>query len=189
MLTTQRYKLTGVSPLLMHNGRLADPLNPHAKAMKEISSIRKKSDEDYEELARREWVGGMYEDDEGYPCLPAEAINATIIEGARKSKLGKQFAPAVFVDKDARLKIGDSRKAAELWGDDRYRDTRSVKVTTNKVSRTRPRFEKWSAEIEVQINTDIVNPGQVTKALEDAGLLVGLLDYRPRYGRFEVEAI
>ncbi len=31
--------------LLMHNGQLADPLNPHAKALKAFTSKKKKSDD------------------------------------------------------------------------------------------------------------------------------------------------
>lgn len=187
MIQTIQYRLTGVVPLLMHNGQLANPLNPHTKSMKEMSGIRKKTEDDLAELSRREWLGGLYTDSEGFPCLPADVLLATLIEGAKKSKLGKQFAPGCFIEADARLKIGDTRKAVDLWGDPEYVDFRGVKVTQSRVMRTRPRFPKWATDVEVHVNTTLVNLSQVDKAWEDAGVQVGVGDYRPRFGRFNVE--
>lgn len=189
MLETYTYKLEGVCPLLMHNGQLADPLNKHTKSIKEVSSKRKKTDEDFEELARREWLGGLYLNEDDKLILPADLLLASLIGGAKKSKLGKQFAPAVFIDKDPLLKIGDSRPARELWEDGRYVDTRGVKVSMSRVMRTRPRFDKWSLTVDCLINPTIVDPPTVLRAWEDAGQMIGLGDYRPRFGRFNVEAI
>ena len=52
--------MQGVSPLLCHNGQTADPRNTYAKAMKAVSSKRKKTDADFDELARLEWLAGIY---------------------------------------------------------------------------------------------------------------------------------
>ncbi len=46
------------SPLMMHNERLADRLNPYTKYMEEISKKRSKTERDLEELGRREFIGG-----------------------------------------------------------------------------------------------------------------------------------
>lgn len=55
MLEELKIKIVGISPLLMHNGQTSDPLNRFSKQLKAVSSKRKKSDEDYEEMARIEW--------------------------------------------------------------------------------------------------------------------------------------
>jgi hypothetical protein len=43
-METITFKIRGESQLLMHNGQLADPLNPYTKAMKSLTSKRKKTD-------------------------------------------------------------------------------------------------------------------------------------------------
>ena len=51
------YKATGDVPLIMHNGRLANPFDKFARAMKVITAKRKKTDEELETLAWLEWQG------------------------------------------------------------------------------------------------------------------------------------
>jgi hypothetical protein len=56
-----------------------------------------------------------------------------------------------------------------------------------KIMRYRPIFRNWSLSATVMVNEDVVNLNEVKKALVDAGNLIGLGDYRPRFGRFDVE--
>ena len=60
MKRVQKFRLTSVAPLLMHNGQLSDPLNPWAQAIKRITDKRKKTLADLEEVGRLEWYGGLY---------------------------------------------------------------------------------------------------------------------------------
>jgi copper chaperone CopZ len=179
--------LKGVCPLLVHNGQLADPLNRFTKDLKEVSSKRKKTDEDFAEISRREWLGGLYVDEEGMAILPSVMIEASIYEGAKKNKLGKAFKSAVFVTKDARLKYPKMRKAVELWGDEKHRSVMAVRVGTARVMRTRPIFHEWSCEVEVNYDENQVNESEVIRAIRDAGDNCGVGTFRPRYGRFAVE--
>jgi len=67
-------EIKGVSPLLLHNGQLADPLNQYTRALKQQTSKRKKTDVDLMEIRRLEWEGGFYRDDQDRPCIPGENI-------------------------------------------------------------------------------------------------------------------
>ena len=78
----------GVSPLLCHNGQTADPRNTYSKAIKAISGKRKKVDADYDEMARLEWLAGLYRID-GDLVIPDYVIESTMIGGAKKSKRGE----------------------------------------------------------------------------------------------------
>lgn len=180
-------KITGISPLIMHNGQTADPLNKFSKAIKEFTSKRKKTDADLEEIARLEWFAGLYVDKEGYAIIPSVNMEACIGEGAKVQKLGKQFKSAVFVDKDVRVQFPGIRPAEELWSDEEFRDSRGVRVQQSRVIRMRPIFHDWSCEFTVGFNDELVNVGQVQRAIEDAGIQKGLLDHRPKFGRFEAE--
>lgn len=81
------YRIRGVAPLLMHNGRLADPQQEIPKALKQLFSQRDKTDADLAEMARLEWYGALYLHD-GKPYLPGDRLEATLIESAKKKKKG-----------------------------------------------------------------------------------------------------
>jgi len=51
-------------------------------------------------MARIEFEGGLYFDDEAGPIMPSDCIEATIQAGAKKSRIGKDVAAAVFVSDD-----------------------------------------------------------------------------------------
>jgi hypothetical protein len=76
-----------------------------------------------------------------------------------------------------------------LWADPDFVDCRGVKVGTAKIMRYRPIFRNWSLRASIMINEDVVNVNEVQKAAQDAGALIGLGDYRPRFGRFNVEFV
>ena len=88
MYKTLTTRVVGVAPLLMHNGQTADPLNKFAKAMKEIAGKRKKTEADLVELARIEYLAGLYMGPNG-PVIPSVMLEAAITEGAKKAKNGK----------------------------------------------------------------------------------------------------
>jgi hypothetical protein len=185
-MQTMVVNVVGDAPLLMHNGQLADPLNKWSKALKELSGQRKKTEEVHVEMSRIEWLGGLYVNGDGKAIIPSECIEAAIYEGAKKQKLGKAFKSAVFVYEDAVLDIGTKKKLEDLWGDDNYRDTRGVRIGTSRIMRTRPVFKQWKARFEVAFDDEQVNASDVERAVNDAGRLVGFLDYRPKFGRFSV---
>ena len=51
-------KITGSAALLMHSDRFANPLDPLAKAHKEMTGKRKKTDDDFIAIAKSEFIGG-----------------------------------------------------------------------------------------------------------------------------------
>ncbi len=69
-----------------------------------------------------------------------------------------------------------------------YLDSRRVMVQRNGITRVRPAFlAGWRATFEVEVITAEYIPPQLLHAvLSDAGRLVGIGDFRPSYGRFQV---
>lgn len=181
-------RLTGVAPLIMHNGQLADPLNKGVKALKEISGKRSKTDADYEEMARLEFQGSLYMDGSG-PVLPGHVIEATIVNGAKKTKEGQKAKAGMFVDKNHPLMYDGPRSREDLWADENFRLVAPVIVNRARIFRTRPIFNDWSVEAVINYDDTQANEAQVVKWLENAGNQVGICDWRPRYGRFEVEVL
>ena len=183
--------IEGVSPLLMHNGQLANPMNPIVKRMKEITSKHhtKKTDADEIELMRLEFMGGLYISDDTGPFIPCECIEGCIRDAAKINSKGKQVTAGLQVDPDRiQLDYDGPRTAPELYEDKNFVDVRPIKLQkSTTVMRTRPRFNHWSASFEVMIINEVLNIQDVRQFIEKAGMLKGLMDYRPKFGRFVVK--
>lgn len=183
-----RIDLEGTSPMLQHNIQLADPLNPIARQMKLISKKRTKTDDDFEELARLEFLGGLYINADLGPYVKGVAIEKSFVEGGRISKQGKSIERGLFItDVEVPLLYKGPRTAEELWEDVNFRDVQAVRVGQSRVMRTRPIFRNWSLSADAELLTDVLNLDTFESLATDAGLMVGLGDNRPRNGRFSVQ--
>lgn len=182
-----RVKIIGTAPLMMHSDRFANPLHPVTKAHKELTSKRKKTDDDYLAIARSEFIAGCYWTEEDGFYIPAMNLDATFFHGAKLQKLGQHWKRGAFVlDNRIRLTHKGLSTPEELWLDPAFVDCRGVRVGTAKLMRYRPVFRDWSASLTIAINTDVLNVNEAKKAMEDAGALIGVCEFRPRFGRFEV---
>lgn len=180
--------ITGTAPLLMHNSRLANPLDPAAKAVKRVTSKRTKTDDDYEELARLEHAGSLYFDVDAGPYIPADNIWRALYDGAKKSKRGPKVKEGVFISTDINpLAYRGPRDVDGLWKDEGFRHLASAKVGMQRVMRTRPIFREWATDAEGELDTAILDLPELVQIAETAGHLIGLGDWRPRYGRFSAE--
>jgi len=183
-----KFRIEGISPLLMHNGRLANPSDHYAQEMKKITSKRKKTTADYEELARLEWFGGLYLANEE-PCIPGQIFEAAMIGkggAARKQNMGKQAAAALWVFDDFPLEYDGPRDPYELWKLEEFRLQVLAVVTTSRILRTRPMFKDWAANVSLEFNPELLDEDVVCRWAEVAGAQVGLMDWRPKFGRFTV---
>ena len=88
--------LIGRTPLLMHNGVLADPLDERNIALASVTSKRVKTLADHREIARLEWFGGLWLH-EGRPCIPGKAIKALMVDAAKTRNRGKSAKRACLL--------------------------------------------------------------------------------------------
>ena len=187
-LKSRPYRITGASPLIMHNGQTADPLNPFAKEMREISSKRLKTEADHERLSQLEFRAGLYVEN-GRPVIPGEVIEAALVQAARKSKRGQQAKAGLFCEGNFLLEYHGPQDADGLWDDPSYRLVVGVRVAQARIMRTRPRFDDWAAEVEVRYQPDLLNAAEIDRFMATAGSIVGIGDWRPRFGRFDTMVI
>lgn len=199
--------INGAADLINHNGQTADPRNEFAKQMKAISGKRKKTDADLDQLARIEWFAGLYvgriKDDDKETArltLPGHVIEAALVGGAKKSKRGVQAKSGLFVTDAGTLDFPGSPSSAlpkadlQTWLDNLFEQgentlTVGVKVGQAKVMRTRPKFEDWSSSFVAEFDDAVLTLGDVKEIMDDAGRLVGVGDWRPKYGRFTVGSV
>lgn len=174
--------------MLMHSDRFANPLDPMTKAHKSLTSKRKKTDSDHEDIAKSEWLGALYFDKKLGIHIPGQNIDACLIGGAKLRKQGTNIKRAAMVVEDmVKLEYVGPKDPEKLFEDTRFVDVRGVKVGTAKLMRCRPKFIEWSMSFSVSLDTELLNVDEFVEIARDAGRLIGLGDYRPRFGKFSVE--
>jgi len=169
------FTLTGTSDLLMHRWN-NEAVDEKAKAKK--GSAAKKTD-DIESY--------VYRDDDGMIALPGEYVRQAIIFAAkfrqdprspRKSAMDLYKAGVVSLTNLASL-------GSAKWD---YEDRRRVVIQRAGVNRTRPAMKKgWKAQFDFMVLTpEYIDPSDLHSVLTQAGILIGVADFRPTYGRFAV---
>ena len=190
--------IEGTSPLLLHNARLANPLDECAKLLKKVTSKRNKTDEDYHEMARLEFLGGLYYDKKSGVYIPGDNIAAMVRDGGKLKKRGASVQRGVeCLDFLCPLIYDGPRTPEGMWDlRDTFADVRTIKngSTGGRTPRCRPKFDPWSVTFRLFYDSSMINLDDLRQCLIDAGTAVGLGDYRPgspkggRFGRFKLTA-
>lgn len=186
-MKTRTYEIKGIGPMLMRSDRLADPTNDFTKAIKNISNKRKKTEDDHAEIAALEWRGSLYHDAENGIHVPGFNVHAALYQAAKMHKMGPRVKGGVIVQESTvPLNFDGPKDPDKLYADKRFVDIRTVGVSGKRVARCRPIFSDWSLRFTVLFDEGTLQTSDLDRLLEDAGRLIGLGDYRPRFGRFEV---
>jgi len=195
------FHIRGITPMILHNGRLNDPLDPSAIALDKAVKVYKKSKTEAAlmEMTRMEFLGSMYVGDDGAPCAPGECLEAALRSAAKHTKEGKAVQTGLVIEGNAPIIYEGPKTPDELWafrskGADldlpmsgrKFVDRRRARVGQNAIMRTRPIFSEWELEFTVSYNTKLINKGSLKEFVELAGVQIGLFEMRPKFGRFEV---
>lgn len=180
------FQIQGVAPLLMHAANTVDPLNPHKKALDEVSRKKKKTEADHLRMAEIEFKAGLYLDKKKGPVLTPDVILATLVSSAKKDRRGNDAKAGIFCDEAAQLQYDGPRDADKLWADENFRLRCPVRVGAARVMRTRPMFKEWAAMLVITFDDAIFNESDIKAMVVKAGEEVGFCDWRPRFGRFRV---
>lgn len=170
-------EIIGSCPIIFHKWSCEDVAS---KAAAKKGSKEKKTD-NVESF--------IYRDEDGHICLPGEYLRMAMVYAAkfkqdprspRKSAFDLFKAGIVPLTELAKINGGTKQ-----WD---FIDQRRVVIQRNAITRMRPAFLKgWSAEIEIQVLVpEYIDKHLFMEVLEMAGRLIGLADFRPTYGRFQV---
>jgi len=188
-MKTLSYRIKGTAPLLMHSDKTANPLHPFTKRLKELTKKRQKTDEDQEAIARCEFEASCYYED-GIYIMPSSVLDATFLASAKQFKQGVLWKQAAIVPDDAIFEFKHSKvPPPKLFDVPGYCDMRTVKVGQAKTMRCRPIFHSWEFTCTIFLDEAKLNETEVDTIVKNAGMYIGVCDYRPRYGRFTVEKV
>lgn len=184
-MKTYNVEIGNISPLLMH-GSQALGLDEESKAKKKKGGSALLGDEN-------EWKKTIYFDPHIGVYMPAQNIEASLVEAAKQFKITgratatKFFKSGVFLTEEViPLKV-NGKTVTSL--DEVDVDKRCVKnpSTGGRQLRYRAIFKQWSCNFNVIVSSDDYVPADLLRqVLEYAGMYVGVCDYRPRFGRFQL---
>jgi hypothetical protein len=154
------------------------------KADSKKGSATKKTD-NMESYVRR--------DEHGVICLPSEYLRMSVVNAAkfrqdprspRKSAMDLYKAALVSLKPLAPI-ITVTGELPKVWD---YEHRCRVQIQRNGITRCRPAFkEGWRVEIPLLVNLpEYVSPHDLNEVIGAAGRLIGVGDFRPSYGRFQV---
>jgi hypothetical protein len=184
-------QIVGTIPLLMHNVRLANPLDRFAKEIKTLTSKRIKTEDDHLQIAKLEFLGGLYYDTKIGPYIPGGNILASIRDGGKIIRKGTAIKRGLFVAEDkVRLDYTGPREP-EVMFDSGFADIRGVSGQGTRggsvTMRCRPIFNPpWKCAFTLMFDETVISPDDLRQCVEIAGRLTGLCDYVPRFGKYEV---
>jgi hypothetical protein len=183
---TVSVEITGVRPILLHNGQSADPLNSYAKLRKPITSKKTKTDDDLAELAKIDWYSSLYHDADKRLILPSEMIESLLANAGSRLRMKRESIAAISVFEPARLvgALGANATSDDYWKTGNFSDARGVRVQKNRIIRYRPRFDQWTAKFNVELLG--MNVSTLRDLIDVGGTFIGLGDFRPRFGLFEL---
>jgi hypothetical protein len=191
-----RITLTGRTPLVMHCAQLADPLNRYTRKIKEITDkpSRTKTDADYADIAKLEWMGGLYigeVEHKGKIVVPTWNVIRTLEEAAKVTRRGRQVVRSVVpTETEVPLEFPDrDRTLEELWEmGEQYRFLTLVGIKQSKTTRMRPQFPSWALTMTVLLQENLLNFDQLREIANQAGVIEGLGDARKLgKGRFSAQ--
>ncbi|GAG67919.1 unnamed protein product, partial [marine sediment metagenome] len=154
------------------------------------TKVRTKTLEIHEAIMHSQFVNSLYLDADDKIIMPAQNIRKCLIEGARFHKRGKDIERGVvFLSEYVPLEYDGPKNPEKLWEKKQFRDIRSVVIQRRRVMTCRPRFNEWACQINIAFDTTLIDENDLSVAVEQAGALVGIGDYRPLFGRFDGELI
>lgn len=187
-MNISKYAIRGITPLIMHNGQLADPLNEFSRALAKLTGQKQKTEKYHRDVSECEWRGGLYVDEDGHPCLPGDVIEACLVEGAKKYKLGKACKGGLIVQGDWALDYDGPKTVDALWKNGGFLKRAGVRVGQSRIIRSRPIFTRWACTFEVNWDPELIKDKEQLDDIVDSAGLAGICEWRPKYGRFEVES-
>lgn len=170
-------EITGSCPIIFHRWSCEDVAS---KANAKKGSKEKKSDNT---------EGYVYRNEDNHICLPGEYLRMAMCMAAKFKQDPRSPRKSAFDLFKAGIvpltELAPINGGTKDWD---FLDQRRVVIQRNSITRMRPAFLKgWSAEIDLMINVpEYIDFSLFSDVLSMAGRLIGVGDFRPTYGRFDI---
>ena len=168
-------EVVGTAPFLFHRWNV-EAVAEKAAAAKGSRAKKEDNIESY-----------VYRTDDGRLAIPGEMFRMSLVNAARYQqdprsprKSAMDLYKAGVIVSTPMCTLGKKE-----WD---YLDQRRVMVQRNGVTRSRPAMNTgWRVGFDIEVLTpEYISPARLNETLMQAGRLVGVGDFRPTFGRFQV---
>lgn len=168
-------RLRGSTPILFHRWDCED-VEAEAQAAK--GSSMKKTDN---------WEAYLYRNEDGEICIPGVYLHQALVNAA-KFKQDPRSPRKSMADLTRAAFVVTPWLASTGKREPDFFDRRRVLIQRSGVTRIRPALlPGWEVEFQIEcLLPEYVNPDLLYDLLVQAGRLVGIGDYRPMFGRFQI---
>jgi hypothetical protein len=172
------FTVEGVTPMLFHAWNV-EAIEERANAARGAKVKKEDNVESY--VYRHPETGNI--------ALPGEYMRQSIINAAKHVQDPRSSRPKQGIDL-FKAGIASMVEYADLGSKEwDYIDQRRVQVMRAGITRRRPAMSAgWRGEFTFQVLLpEYITPNMFQDVLEKAGKFVGVADFRPTYGRFQVK--
>ena len=161
--------IKGKAPILMHKCVLEEGAKGRSKTVYV-------PEEEAEKVA--------YRNEDGKLFIPSRWIKGALIKAGTDFKMKGKKTFKEYIKSGVFISEGE----IVLDQQEYVIDASPVNVNRSKIMRWRPRIDEWSCTFNIELIDDMINANILKEILEAAGKYKGVGDWRPEFGRFEVDS-
>lgn len=191
-----KVEIMGLTPMILHNGRTANPLDPFSKKMKALTSKRNKTEEDIEALLMVQWESSLYWNDDIGLYMPSENLYTAFYKGAKKFKLGSKCSAITFPEPLGYPIITTNHtNFTALKADPLNKFIKTVVVQKSKTISCRCILNTWSMKFNLEFETSVFDANEIKTILANMGQRIGIGVWTPSspkpgtHGKFLIKSM
>lgn len=176
-MKTINVEIEGTSPLLMNKYNVEAELE-----RQKGKRITKTYDPKEESEKSAYWSSGKKKE----LIIPSEVLYASILNASSFHRIGKRSAKSILAGS---IRVEPMEVSLNT---NKYKiDTRPVVIQRARVLKSRARLDNWKASFQIVYSEQLIADPQIIKTvLEESGMRIGIMDFRPQkagmYGCFKV---
>jgi hypothetical protein len=189
-----KVKATGVTPLLQNNPRTVDPFDTYSKAMAPFKKRgAAKTEESLLKLRQLEAEAKTYFDDEIGVYIPSRWIIKMLADSSYEiSRIAKtKVYGAIFpVESKVKLCFKNMNRVKTLKDISKNQEFQHLMILPQRqvrLAKNFPIFHNWSFETEIEYDSNLFDFETIERILKFGGLYKGFGDFRPSFGRCQIE--
>lgn len=192
MMRTVSAQFKGIGSILLNNPQTCDPLSEFSKEKKKLTSKRSKTDEIHHQIKDIEIRSKLYWED-GQVVVPSTWVLASIAKASHSvCKLAaKKARSAVFVGKPFLPLYYDGLESVkspiDIVQNERFQAKLLVPQQRVRLAKYFPCFKGWSFDCDIDYDDEVITFDDLSAILNYVGRYGGFGDFRPTYGRCDVE--
>ena len=191
MINTLTFAYKGIGQIVMNNPQCVDPLNTFSKELQKVHKKKHKTEEDTLHKYDLEMAAKIYWQDR--LVIPTTWVTASLCRvGYKMARISAADIRSAFfpcedfssLEYDGKDQV---KEPADIIKNKKFMWLFPTKQGRVKVMKAFPMFHNWSFEVPIEFDDSIIDNETLVRLAKHAARYHGFGDFRPTYGRCELE--